>query len=223
MGEAKRRRAAIAQTNSPFTPVVFLPDKHGQLAAGRPAPPAIDIIVERQEMLQHDRRGERVMASVPCGGCYSCCHAHVQVNEAEERPDDFAHLDLVRDGSALALRRRPDGSCVHLDEAGRCSIYAARPKTCRQYDCRIHATCGLRHAFDPSHAAPPWVLAQNTKGDRTLFAALVTYANSYIQQRGTGRAIDEVTDYAWMACRDLAMRLFPEKVRRLQTLDPSDR
>ncbi len=37
---------------------------------------------------------------------------------------------------------REDGTCPML-EAGRCSIYADRPQTCRDYDCRIYAAAGL--------------------------------------------------------------------------------
>lgn len=37
---------------------------------------------------------------------------------------------------------RDDGSCPFF-EAGQCSIYAQRPRTCRDYDCRIYAAAGL--------------------------------------------------------------------------------
>ncbi len=35
--------------------------------------------------------------------------------------------------TALALMDKPDGSCVFLDEQGRCSVYPARPKQCRDF------------------------------------------------------------------------------------------
>ena len=35
------------------------------------------------------------------------------------------------------IRQRDDGYCVHSDPASRgCTVYAARPATCRRYDCR---------------------------------------------------------------------------------------
>jgi len=37
---------------------------------------------------------------------------------------------------------REDGTCPML-EKGRCTIYADRPRTCRDYDCRIYAAAGL--------------------------------------------------------------------------------
>lgn len=37
---------------------------------------------------------------------------------------------------------REDGTCPMLEE-GRCTIYADRPRTCRDYDCRIYCAAGL--------------------------------------------------------------------------------
>jgi hypothetical protein len=37
---------------------------------------------------------------------------------------------------------REDGSCPML-HANQCTIYADRPRTCRDYDCRIYAATGL--------------------------------------------------------------------------------
>jgi hypothetical protein len=37
---------------------------------------------------------------------------------------------------------REDGSCPFLSQRT-CSIYAGRPQTCRDYDCRIYAAAGL--------------------------------------------------------------------------------
>jgi hypothetical protein len=214
MGEARRRRAESAtdEAKPTFTRVVFLRDDQGRLNAARPAPSAIDIMVAHQTMLLRDQRGERVEATVPCNGCTACCHARVTVNAAEERPEDLAVLDLVSDGEALVLRRRADGDCVHLDAADGCTVYAARPKVCRQFDCRVHATCGLRQVFpDPTHAAPPWVLAQATQPDRKLLHALAAARVDYIRQRGPDWQIDDATNYAWAACRRLVARLFPTK------------
>jgi hypothetical protein len=45
-------------------------------------------------------------------------------------------------GGPAMMGFRGDGSCPML-ESGRCSIYADRPRTCRDYDCRIYAATGL--------------------------------------------------------------------------------
>ena len=40
------------------------------------------------------------------------------------------------------MTAREDGTCPML-EGGSCSIYADRPQTCRDYDCRIFTAAGL--------------------------------------------------------------------------------
>lgn len=40
---------------------------------------------------------------------------------------------LARNRAQLALKEAPDGACVFLDAAGRCRIYAARPRQCRDF------------------------------------------------------------------------------------------
>jgi Fe-S-cluster containining protein len=55
--------------------------------------------------------------------------------------DGFA-LDDESDVYALALRRRPDGSCGLLidllDGSGRCGVYAQRPLTCAIFPLQLH-------------------------------------------------------------------------------------
>lgn len=70
-------------------------------------------------------------------GCSMCCydpHGHgrwVQLQPCDDQvPDDLVAVD--EDGNAW-MKHRPDRSCVALAN-GRCSIYADRPLTCRQYE-----------------------------------------------------------------------------------------
>jgi uncharacterized protein len=44
-----------------------------------------------------------------------------------------AHTVLARNRAQLSLKERADGACDFLDPAGRCRIYAARPKQCRDF------------------------------------------------------------------------------------------
>lgn len=92
-------------------------------------------------------RGEQA-ADVPCGDCVGCCISSYPI---PLRPSDRAaidrvpaeHLHLPADGRGLArMGFRADGSCPML-VAGSCSIYAHRPQTCRDYDCRIYAAAGI--------------------------------------------------------------------------------
>jgi Fe-S-cluster containining protein len=91
-------------------------------------------------------RGEQV-ADVPCDGCIGCC---VSSYDIPLRPQDrsalavvpASHLRLPVDGGLARMTHRDDGTCPML-EAKRCTIYADRPQTCRDYDCRIYAATEL--------------------------------------------------------------------------------
>lgn len=86
-------------------------------------------------------------ADVPCDGCVGCCVSDYPI---PLRPDDTAALDRVpaallslpRDGRLARMLPRDDGTCPMLS-AGLCDIYRERPRTCRDYDCRIYAAAGL--------------------------------------------------------------------------------
>jgi Fe-S-cluster containining protein len=91
-------------------------------------------------------KGER-QADVPCDGCVGCCVSSYAI---ALRPGDKAALSAVParylrlpvDGGLALMGYREDGTCPMLD-AGRCGIYADRPQTCRDYDCRIYSATGL--------------------------------------------------------------------------------
>ena len=86
-------------------------------------------------------------ADVPCDGCVGCCVSSYAI---PLRPADMTALAAVPDrylrmsvnGDLARMEFREDGSCPMLD-AGRCTIYAGRPQTCRDYDCRIYTATGL--------------------------------------------------------------------------------
>ena len=67
---------------------------------------------------------------VDCGSCSACCHQVVMVMPDE----DMSGLFVRQLGSFTFLRRRVDGSCVHLVD-GKCSIWARRPRCCRVFHC----------------------------------------------------------------------------------------
>jgi hypothetical protein len=92
-------------------------------------------------------RGERD-ADVPCGECVGCCVSSYPI---PLRPSDHVALDKVparhlhlpsEPGGLARMGHGQDGHCPMLC-AGKCSIYADRPRTCRDYDCRIYAAAGL--------------------------------------------------------------------------------
>ena len=100
MGEAKRRRQQPAERT--------------------------ETVIELDEQTNEERRVETIVRdggsvatflkkglnSVPCNGCRMCCyHPRIEV----EPQDDIRHLDIeTHEDGGQTLRRREDGSCVHL-------------------------------------------------------------------------------------------------------------
>jgi Fe-S-cluster containining protein len=77
---------------------------------------------------------------VPCGTCRMCCYDEV-VFLHPEHGDTMEGLTVVRGFNPATgtpgwrLVHKPDGSCIHLGEAG-CEVYDRRPAVCRSFDCR---------------------------------------------------------------------------------------
>jgi len=88
-------------------------------------------------------------SAVPCGECTGCCTSSYSI---EVRPTDAAALEqipaksLFRSLGAAAgnwtVRPDTDGACPMLS-CGKCTIYALRPQTCLDYDCRVFAAAGI--------------------------------------------------------------------------------
>ena len=92
-------------------------------------------------------RGEAA-ADVPCGDCVGCCTSHYFIHV---RPEDRAARGVIPAALLVPAPGWPeghrlmgfaaDGHCP-MYRAG-CTIYAQRPRTCRDYDCRIYAAAGI--------------------------------------------------------------------------------
>lgn len=87
-------------------------------------------------------------ADVPCGDCVGCCISSYPIplrpEDARARaevPEAFL-LGRTAHGERWMMGFREDGRCPFMN-AGKCDIYAERPRTCRDYDCRIYAAAGL--------------------------------------------------------------------------------
>lgn len=82
-----------------------------------------------------------------CGSV--CCRGYtfVSLTEEEAKSGRFVFKEaeeacgcdtcsrMREAGIRYALYKRSDGACFYLDGNGRCSVYADRPETCRQYSC----------------------------------------------------------------------------------------
>lgn len=103
------------------------------------------------EWLQQMRRviADGASADVPCGTCVACCTSQQFIHI---EPDESAALAAIPETLRFAAPHLPRGHFVMgYDEHGHCpmfrdgacSIYEARPRTCRMYDCRIFAGTGV--------------------------------------------------------------------------------
>jgi len=92
-------------------------------------------------------RGDRD-ADVPCGDCVGCCVSSYPIplrlrdKLAREQVPEERLIGPARPGERWLMGYRDDGSCPFL-LGHHCSIYADRPQTCRDYDCRIYAAAEM--------------------------------------------------------------------------------
>ena len=122
-----------------------------------------------------------VDADVPCGPCTACCASSQFVHVA---PTDLDALAAIPAALLFPAPGLPEGhQLLGYDEQGRCpmltdhrcSIYDARPQTCRTFDCRIFAATGVEP--DPekpliARKVTDWRIDTPTERDRIELKAL---------------------------------------------------
>jgi uncharacterized protein len=88
-------------------------------------------------------------ADVPCGECNACCRASyfIHVSDHEQNAREHIPQELIfpapgSRGKQWVMGFDETGSCPMLKQSS-CSIYAYRPQTCRDYDCRVFAAAGI--------------------------------------------------------------------------------
>lgn len=98
-------------------------------------------------------------ADVPCGSCTGCCTSAYFIHVAPDETDTLAHVppQLLFPAPGLPPGHRvlgydERGHCPML-QSGACTIYAHRPRTCREYDCRIFPAAGITDAGGQAKAA----------------------------------------------------------------------
>lgn len=164
-------------------------------------------------------RGEHG-SDVPCGDCVGCCVSSYFI---PVRPQDTAAIArippelLVRApqrGDAL-MGYREDGTCPML-HAGKCSIYADRPQTCRDYDCRIFAAAGIDAGGEDKHVinrrVRAWRFAYPTAAEREAHDAIRKAAAFIRDEKASfpgGRAPTSPTGIAVLALKVYAVFLDP--------------
>jgi len=117
-------------------------------------------------------------SDVPCGTCTGCCTSSQFVLVT---PDDTAARAAIPGDLLFPAPYLPGSHLLPYDEKGRCpmlgasgcTIYDARPMTCRTYDCRIFPAAGVQ-ADKPAVAerADRWEFAHPTADDRAAHDAV---------------------------------------------------
>lgn len=159
-------------------------------------------------------------SDVPCGDCVGCC---VSAYSIQLRPEDWAAVARIpvemlvtapgfSHGSAV-LPPRADGGCP-MHGPGGCSIYAHRPQTCRDYDCRIFAAAGLDAGPDKpviNRRVHAWRFAYPSRRDRLAHDAVLATAAFIREHRDsfTGRVPTAPTGIAVLAIKAYMVFLDP--------------
>ena len=91
---------------------------------------------------------------VPCGDCNACCRSayFIHIQPGETRTLEALGKEALIDAPGLPTGHKlmghgKDGACPQLVE-NRCAVYADRPQTCRNYDCRVFAAAGIYESDD---------------------------------------------------------------------------
>lgn len=127
---------------------------------------------------------------VPCGDCVGCCVSSYSILV---RPEEAAARRAIGaqwltpapalGDSVSAMGYLPDGTCPMLRER-HCTIYADRPQTCRDYDCRVFAAAGIdagKPAIDARVQA--WRFTYASESEREAHRA-IRAAAAFIREHG---------------------------------------
>lgn len=119
---------------------------------------------------------------VPCGECFACCTSSYFIHIRPEEKETIAAIPNellfpapgLPNGHAL-MGYDKQGRCPMLTD-GKCSIYANRPLTCRNYDCRVFAAAGIAAGDDDkiliNTQAQRWQFGYPVNQDREEHEAL---------------------------------------------------
>jgi uncharacterized protein len=157
-------------------------------------------------------------SDVPCGDCVGCCVSsyYIPIRPADRQAAIPAKHLVVAPGQTAGhamMGYLPDGTCPMLS-AGKCSIYASRPQTCRDYDCRIFAAAGIDAGGEDkaviNRRVRQWRFNYSTAEEREAHVAIKAAAN-FVRTRGAsfpgGRAPTAPTGIAVLAIKSYAVFL----------------
>lgn len=171
-------------------------------------------------------------SDVACGDCNACCSSayfiHVRAHESAslKRIPKTVLVDAPGwpAGDKL-MGYTQQGHCPMLQQ-GRCQMYAQRPQTCRDYDCRVFAATGLQAGAKDKQAINMqirrWRFSYPTAQDE-LAQQAVRQAVDFIRQHAAsfpgGRVPQDPTQLAL-----LALKVYPVFMQHkpAQTYSPAE-
>jgi Fe-S-cluster containining protein len=159
-------------------------------------------------------------STVPCGDCTGCCISgySIQLRPRDERALAVIPAELLIHAPGfppghLTMPPRADGTCQMLT-AGRCTIYADRPQTCLDYDCRIFTAAGLEAGKTViDRRVRQWRFSYPTPADRQAQDAVLATAAFIRQKREcfpANRAPTAPTGIAVLAIKAYVVFLEPD-------------
>jgi hypothetical protein len=125
---------------------------------------------------------------VPCGACNGCCKSSYFIHVGPDERDALATIPSKLLFAAPGLPKghlilgHVENGCCPMLVAEKCSIYDSRPRTCRDYDCRVFTAT----AIDPDKPAVElrtrrWGFSFPAEQDRLEYA-MVRAAGRFIAE-----------------------------------------
>ncbi|MEC5160461.1 MULTISPECIES: YkgJ family cysteine cluster protein [unclassified Janthinobacterium] len=157
-----------------------------------PAPVAAGEFASWLGLTRHAQRQKTAGSDVPCGECNACCRSSyfIHLTPADTQAVKRIPKALLFPAPGLPkgnvlMGYNDKGQCPMLVE-NTCSIYAHRPQTCRDYDCRIYAATGIE-LTDAAQASiaervANWRFAYPGEVDRKEHAAVLATA-AFLRER----------------------------------------
>ena len=131
---------------------------------------------------------------VPCGDCTACCQSSLFIHIADDEParEAIPHvLQFPAPGKSKTwvMGYNEHGRCPMLKVTGEnatCTVYNARPNTCRTFDCRVFTATEI-YPSEPSqqamaNRAQQWQFEYPQALDRTLQAAVLAAKQFVLEQ-----------------------------------------
>lgn len=159
--------------------------------------------------------------TVECGDCRACCRAGffipVGPEEASSRKAIPSQLLVDAAGAGSPGQQlvaiTPSGDCALL-RGNECSIYASRPRACREYDCRLFAAAGISAGIEAiDRQARRWRFRYADAASERAHQATRAAAAFLLEHRGAfpgARAPSRPSDIALVAAKAHHVFLAPD-------------